>query len=223
MTYPPPYTPNSGGWDRSPQHPTAPLPPVAPPSQYYGYEPPPPPKRGWGAWKIVLVSVGGVAAALVLIGTLGAIFAPSDDSKPKSATGELASSSAVTTSVAAAPSIVAQTSSAAPTPSPNPTPPKTSAGPSSAAPTVVAPAPAAPTSWTMPNEVGRVLQTAQDDIQRVTGNPLFVTHSTDARGSRSQVLDSNWKVCGQNIRAGQQFDSSTRITFSAVKLSETCP
>jgi hypothetical protein len=76
----------------------------------------------------------------------------------------------------------------------------------------------------MPDEVGKALQDAQDDIQRVSGNPLYVTHSTDASGrGRLQVLDSNWQVCSQNVAPGQQATDSTDISFAAVKLSESCP
>ncbi len=76
----------------------------------------------------------------------------------------------------------------------------------------------------MPDLVGRDLQSAQDAIQRVTGNPLFVTRSKDASGrGRTQVLDRNWTVCAQDVVAGQRFTSSTTITFSVVKDDENCP
>jgi hypothetical protein len=55
-------------------------------------------------------------------------------------------------------------------------------------------------SFLMPNEVGKVLQDAQDDIQRISGNPVYLTRSTDASGQgRFQVLDTKWHVrpeCG---------------------------
>lgn len=79
-------------------------------------------------------------------------------------------------------------------------------------------------SFRMPNEVGKVLQAAQDDIQRVSGNPLFYTSSTDATGAgRMQVLDRNWKVCTQNIQAGTRVNQDSDISFGAVKLDEQCP
>ena len=78
--------------------------------------------------------------------------------------------------------------------------------------------------FTMPNEVGANLQGAQDDIQRVSGNPLFITRSKDATGAgRHQVLDRNWKVCSQNVPTGTSVDQSVGITFGAVKLAESCP
>ncbi len=76
----------------------------------------------------------------------------------------------------------------------------------------------------MPNEVGKVLQVAQDDIQRVSGNPVYITFSKDATGAgRHQVVDSNWQVCSQNVAPGTKATDSTIITFAAVKLTEVCP
>jgi hypothetical protein len=81
-----------------------------------------------------------------------------------------------------------------------------------------------PQSWVMPNEVGKVLQGAQDDVQRASGDAVFFSHSQDATGQgRFQVLDSNWKVCSQNIAAGQPVAWDGHVVFSVVKLSETCP
>jgi hypothetical protein len=83
--------------------------------------------------------------------------------------------------------------------------------------------PAAAAQWAMPNLVGSNLQAAQDRIQAVTGNPIFITFSHDATGQgRNQVLDSNWKVCSQNIAPGAAFTDTTRIDFGAVKLAERC-
>ena len=79
--------------------------------------------------------------------------------------------------------------------------------------------------FTMPDEVGRVLQAAQDDIQRVSHDPVFYTSSKDATGrGRHQILDRDWKVCRQNVLAGRVVERKTvLITFSVVKLAETCP
>lgn len=75
----------------------------------------------------------------------------------------------------------------------------------------------------MPNLVGAGLQAAQDSLQRLTGNPLFVSKSHDATGAgRLQVSDRNWKVCSQTPAAGTAFTSETTIDFGAVKLEETC-
>ena len=76
----------------------------------------------------------------------------------------------------------------------------------------------------MPDEVGKILQAAQDDIQRVSGNPVFFTSSTDATGAgRHQILDRDWQVCSQSVPAGTKFGQDTRIDFGVVKTDETCP
>jgi beta-lactam-binding protein with PASTA domain len=80
------------------------------------------------------------------------------------------------------------------------------------------------TDWVMPNEVGEVLQDAQDAIQGVTDNPFFYTASHDALGkARFQVLDRDWQVCSQSPSAGTSFNQDTDITFDVVKLWEDCP
>jgi hypothetical protein len=95
--------------------------------------------------------------------------------------------------------------------------------PTAAAPQPASPQPAAPQQWVMPNLVGSNLQAAQDQIQALTGNPIFITFSHDATGqSRLQVLDSNWKVCAQNVGPGTPFTATTRIDFGAVNLAEKC-
>jgi hypothetical protein len=76
----------------------------------------------------------------------------------------------------------------------------------------------------MPNEVGAVLQDAQDDIQAVTGNPFFFTSSEDATGAdRFQILDRDWQVCSQTPPAGTVTGVDADIVFYVVKLWETCP
>lgn len=83
---------------------------------------------------------------------------------------------------------------------------------------------ALPIRFKMPNEVGRTLQEAQDDVQRVSGNPAFFTTSTDARGAnRSQVIDSNWVVCSQSEEPGNSQNQESQISFDVVKIGEDCP
>jgi hypothetical protein len=78
--------------------------------------------------------------------------------------------------------------------------------------------------WVMPNLVGVNLQQAQDRIQALTGDPLFLTTSHDASGKgRHQILDSDWKVCTQNVPAGATVTMNSKIDFGAVKLAESCP
>ncbi|MGH3765756.1 MAG: PASTA domain-containing protein [Pseudonocardiaceae bacterium] len=94
---------------------------------------------------------------------------------------------------------------------------------------VIAPAAAVPpgggsVSWTMPNLVGANLQDAQNAIQRLTSNAIFVTTSHDATGAgRHQVVDRNWRVCSQNVPPGSTIQAGTKIDFVAVKLQEHCP
>jgi hypothetical protein len=79
-------------------------------------------------------------------------------------------------------------------------------------------------SFVMPNEVGMNLQDAQDDIQHVSGDPIFVSHSRDATGEgRYQILDRDWKVCSQNVAPGEIVSAVGHIVFSVVKDYEDCP
>jgi succinate dehydrogenase/fumarate reductase flavoprotein subunit len=79
------------------------------------------------------------------------------------------------------------------------------------------------TSFTMPNEVGHVLQDAQDDLQRVSGNSAYYSRSHDLLGNRHQILDRDWQVCTQNIAVGATVSESDTVDFGVVKLSESCP
>jgi len=80
-------------------------------------------------------------------------------------------------------------------------------------------------SFTMPNLVGEVLQTAQNEMQRISGNPVYYTSSSDATGKgRRQMWDRHWKVCSQSVAPGTQVPvHGPTIDFSVVKLDETCP
>ena len=79
-------------------------------------------------------------------------------------------------------------------------------------------------SWTMPDEIGKNLQRAQDDLQALTGNPMFVSTSEDLTGQgRQQIMDRNWLVCSSTPAAGSTFTSRTNVVFGVVKESEACP
>ncbi|MBB5866913.1 hypothetical protein F4553_000292 [Allocatelliglobosispora scoriae] len=101
-----------------------------------------------------------------------------------------------------------------PTPSPTPSPRATSA------------APAKDTlDFAMPDFKGSVLQDAQDAVQELG---IFYSTSHDLRGSRNQLIDSNWRVCTQSPRAGTRVrgkaaDYEGKIDFGVVKLTESCP
>ena len=99
-----------------------------------------------------------------------------------------------------------------------------SAHPAASASTAPSTAPAqSSTSFTMPNEVGHGLQDAQDDLQRVSGNPVYYSRSHDLLGNRHQILDRDWQVCTQNIAEGATVSESDTVDFGVVKLSESCP
>jgi hypothetical protein len=84
---------------------------------------------------------------------------------------------------------------------------------------------AAAESWVMPNERGKDLQSAQDDIQSITNDGIFFTRSHDATGrGRHQILDRDWQVCSQNVRAGSKIVAGTDIVFNVVRVeTESCP
>lgn len=86
-----------------------------------------------------------------------------------------------------------------------------------------APAAADPTAAEtaeLPNMVGKILQTAQDDAQAAG---FYGLTSSDALGeSRFQALDRNWKVCSQTPGPGTH-PTDTVIDFATVKVEENCP
>ncbi|WP_405442177.1 PASTA domain-containing protein [Streptomyces avidinii] len=97
------------------------------------------------------------------------------------------------------------------------------AAPSTPAPAAPAPAGSAPTAKTatLPDFVGKGLQTAQDEAQ-AAGFALLKSHDALGR-DRLQALDRNWKVCSQTPAAGAKVDTSSTVDFGAVKLEESCP
>ena len=93
----------------------------------------------------------------------------------------------------------------------------------------VPPPPVAPTTqaapvvdFVMPSVVGMDLQSAQNLIQT---NGVFLSLSHDLLGTRNQVLDANWRVCTQNVAAGQRVtgDVEGAIDLGVVELEELCP
>ncbi|MHA3701212.1 PASTA domain-containing protein [Jatrophihabitans sp. YIM 134969] len=136
------------------------------------------------------------------------------------------SSTVVRTVTATAPTSANSVASAASSSTSAP-PPRTSSTPPPPAATTTDPVPSVPesaTRFTMPNEVGKGLQTAQDDIQSVSGNPVYFTTSTDATGAgRFQVLDRDWQVCSQSVPPGSTVADGEPIDFGVVKLNERCP
>jgi len=96
--------------------------------------------------------------------------------------------------------------------------------PTATTPAGSAPAPAPPAKGktaTLPNLVGKGLQTAQDEAQ-ATGFYALKSHDSLGR-DRMQVLDRDWKVCSQTPTGGAPAETSTTIDLGAVKLEEACP
>ncbi|MFI6463256.1 PASTA domain-containing protein [Streptomyces sp. NPDC050538] len=74
---------------------------------------------------------------------------------------------------------------------------------------------------TVPDFVGMGLQSAQDAAQK---QGFYSLKSHDSLGrDRHQILDRDWKVCSQNVKAGTTTSTDTQLDFGAVKLDETCP
>ncbi|MEU6520460.1 PASTA domain-containing protein [Streptomyces sp. NPDC046978] len=79
----------------------------------------------------------------------------------------------------------------------------------------------AATTATVPNFVGMGLQSAQDTAQK---SGFYNLASHDALGrARNQILDRDWKVCSQNVKAGAKQPTDAKLDFGAVKLAEKCP
>ena len=74
---------------------------------------------------------------------------------------------------------------------------------------------------TVPNFVGKGLQSAQDEAQ-AAGFYNLASHDSSGR-DRNQILDRDWKVCTQNPAAGTKTSTDTKLDFGTVKLAETCP
>jgi beta-lactam-binding protein with PASTA domain len=75
-------------------------------------------------------------------------------------------------------------------------------------------------TFVMPALVGMNLQEAQNRLQ---ARGSFLLTQTDGTGQeRFQMLDYNWKVCGQRPAAGTVTDVATLVELVAVKLSESC-
>ncbi|QVI58455.1 PASTA domain-containing protein [Nocardioides faecalis] len=207
---PPPEQQNNPSWDPYAGSGSGPE-----PTRQLNFGPPPPEQPWWmQRWfGIASLAVG----AVIILALIGALFGE-DDSEPAASTTTTDPSPTATVTVTA-------------TPTPSPGPAEETGAPAEAeaeneaskkAGEKAADEPA--DAWTMPDEVGKNLQAAQDHIQGVTDDPFFVTLSEDATGEgRFQVLDSNWQVCSQSVAPGEKFSANTEITFYTVKLSETCP
>ena len=211
MSQPPYGVPTGQSWSPQPgqfSQPggSQPMTHVPPPAQQFGGFPPPQPPRQKPVYQRPWFAV---LALFLVVGTIGsALNGKDDDTTPAAAASSSASASPTTQAAVPPPSTVP----------PAPVPP-----PVLAAPTTVPPTQAAPVvDFVMPSVVGMTLQDAQDLIQT---NGVFLSRSHDLLGTRNQVLDANWRVCTQNIPAGQRVTGAVEgtIDLGAVKLEEPCP
>ncbi|MGY1730306.1 hypothetical protein ACI798_02205 [Geodermatophilus sp. SYSU D01045] len=172
-----------------------------------GFLPPPPEEK---ETPVYLRPWFAVLALVLVVGTIGAALGGGDDDEPAT--------------VAASTTTVTETVTATPSPQPA-VPPVSSAPPPAVAPSTTATltTSAAPVvDFAMPSVVGMTLQDAQDLIQT---HGVFLSLSHDLLDTRNQVLDANWKVCTQNVPAGQRVtgDVEGAIDLGVVKLEESCP
>jgi hypothetical protein len=145
---------------------------------------------------------GGTASAEASVSSAAAALSSSASAAVSSASAAMSSASAAMSSSASA-ALDSASQHAATTPSP------TTGGSTGV-------------SFRMPDMRGQVLQDAQNALH---ADGVFYSRSHDLLGSRHQVLDRDWKVCSQNVPAGQQITGNAEgaIDFGVVKLSETCP
>lgn len=144
-------------------------------------------------WKLI----GGIAGGVIVLGAIG--NAVNDDHDA---------------TAAPAPSKAASTAVATPTPARADNKPDTAAGDKRTD-------TAAAEKKTVPDFVGMGLQSAQDTAQK---QDFYHLTSHDSLGrARMQILDRDWKVCSQNVKAGTTTATNTKLDFGAVKLDETCP
>lgn len=83
-----------------------------------------------------------------------------------------------------------------------------------------APAPDAKKAATLPDMIGKDLQSAQDQIQ-AAGFYSLTSHDVLGR-SRMQPFDRNGKVCWQT-RTPREHPTGTKVGFTTVTIEETCP
>ncbi|MFF4081004.1 hypothetical protein ACFYZN_16610 [Streptomyces sp. NPDC001777] len=75
----------------------------------------------------------------------------------------------------------------------------------------------APAGNTMPNFVGKSVKVARGALDSSTSITV-----TDAREDRMVLMESNWKVCTQDPKAGAVLNGRP-VEFAAVKFGESCP
>lgn len=166
-----------------------------------------------------------IAAPVTAVIILAAAFSPREDSKKpgdSAAPVAVASTSATPAQAGARPSSTSTTETSSQASTPHTSEPVHTSSPTSGA--SASDTSSSMTPFTMPNEVGKVLQDAQDHVQAVSGDPMYFSLSEDALGlGRSQILDANWRVCSQSPAPGSTVTADLEVSFDAVKLGESCP
>lgn len=190
--------------------------------------PPAPPTAKSGNWVVRHKFISGGIAAVVGLGIIGAVAGSGSEKEiaaQASTSAPTVSQDAIDKAVAdalakqAAPAAPSATPTAETVSTPAPTPEPTPAAEASSE------SDSDSVNFAMPNFVGMNLQDAQDKVQTYG---IFFSVSHDLNGSRMQILDSNWKVCNQNIKPGTKVkgpaeDYEGKIDFGTVKIEESCP
>jgi hypothetical protein len=152
--------------------------------------------------------LGGIAAVLLLCvgGTMGALF--TDSGREDVARGYTNGKAAALASTASSP----VTSAAQATQSP------TTQVTEKAPPPAAATTPPAAAEIAVPNGVGLNYQAAQD-LWRAAG--LHVMPAHDATGAdRLPIIDSNWVVVAQDLKAGTHVPADSLITATVKKYTD---
>lgn len=168
--------------------------------QQPGWGPPPPaPRKRMGVGAKIGIGCGGVFALFVILGILGSIVTGRSDSASTSNVVKPSHSQTSKSSGAKG----------------------DTAGGTAGGSTSTGDSKAKSDTATVPDFVGMGLQSAQDKAQSVG---FYGLGSHDALGrDRNQILDRDWQVCSQNIKAGKKVSTETELDFGSVKLEETCP
>ncbi|HXH58668.1 DUF2510 domain-containing protein [Iamia sp.] len=163
----------------------------------------------------ILIPVGACLALFLLAGIIGAMAgSPEDEGEQAGSTTQASQSTSTSEATTEAPTVDAPATTVEPTTATTAPAITTTAAPTTAAPTTAA----APVF--MPDVMCMNLQVAQDAIQAAG---VFFSRSEDASGQgRSQLLDANWIVVGQNPAAGTLIGEGDAV-LSAVKIGEPSP
>jgi hypothetical protein len=74
----------------------------------------------------------------------------------------------------------------------------------------------------MPNEVGKGLQTSQNHLEAIGGDPLYYSDSRDALGPTTSRSRLGLEGLLAEHRPGTRVTSKMTVTFRLVKLDKIC-